>query len=87
MPAYSFIRIGLILSAFSVLLLENVNSASAQNAFYTVGTYTIDATHSVNNNAYVGEDSSFSPTDSMGSPYNPTVSLVTGGNVHNALYI
>src|SRR5581483_5316819 len=56
-------------------------SARAQDAFYTVGTYTIDAAHSVGNNAHVGLDSSFSPTDAMNNPYNPTVNLVTGGSV------
>jgi hypothetical protein len=61
-------------------------SAVAQEAFYTTGTYTIDAAHSVSNDAFIGEDSTFSKTDSMGNPYSPTVNLVTGGSVGDYLY-
>jgi hypothetical protein len=66
-------------------------SASAQNVFYTTGTYTIDAAHSVNindafiRNVYVGLDNSFHHTDSTGHPYDPIVNLVPGGSINIGL--
>jgi hypothetical protein len=67
------------------LLPLSVAAVHAQETFFTTGTYTIDAAHSVNGDAFVGEDSSFSKTDGMGNPYNPTVNLVTGGSVGSDL--
>ncbi len=69
-------------SALSALILcGSFSHASAQNSFFTSGTHTIDAAHSVVDDALVGIDSSFNSTDSMGNPFNATVNLVTGGTV------
>ena len=61
-------------------------AAHAQDAFYTTGTHTIDAANSVVGRAFVGLDSSFSPRDSMGNPYNSNVNVVMGGSVGSTLY-
>ncbi len=59
--------------ALSILSLSALGAAaSAQtDAYYTAGTYTVDAAHSVTGTANVGLDSSGSPNDGNGKPYNP----------------
>ena len=85
MCSFALVRHSLAFTALAILALGGSTLASAQNAFYTTGTYTIDAAHSVNGDAFVGADSKGHTTDSMGNPYNPTVHLVTGGSVANTL--
>ena len=84
MYTLSFVR--LACAALSIVALGALGRcASAQNAYYTTGTSTIDAAHSVNGNAFAGYDGN-SGTDSQGHPYNPTVNLVSGGSVGGYLY-
>ncbi len=73
-------------AALSILALCSLShAASAQTAaFYTIGTYTVDAAHSVTVNAFSGYDGS-SFTDNQGHPYNPTVNLVSGGSIGSYL--
>ena len=57
---------------YTLSLGSHCVTASAQNAYFTTGTYTID--YPIIDNGFIGEDSS-------GDPYNPTVNLVKGGSV------
>ena len=72
----------ILMAAFALI---SGRFAFAQDGYYSTGTYTIDAAHSVNT-AYVGFDSGGHTTDGMGNPYNPTVNLVPGGSVHNDIF-
>lgn len=56
-------------------------TAHAQDNFYTTGTSTIDAAHSVVGNVIAGADSGFNTIDPLGNPYNPTVNVVAGGTI------
>ncbi len=57
--------IRLTCAALSVVALGALSQVASAQTFYTTGTYTVDAAHSVTGYAYVGKDSNGNAADSQ----------------------